>query len=1190
MQIKSIALHEFRYGVQSVQWLVVFGAFFGFGFLMTANGSEFQSVAKGGQVFANSAYTITSLLIAASIFSLFIVPTFVGQAILKDVEHQFEGILFSTPLKKHSFLAGRFTGAFAALSLALAGAPLGLWLGTLWPLVDPVTLGPTPIGMYIYGFFVVILPSVFAPAAIIFSVAVLSRRTLFTYVAALCLLVLYLALGETNAFPAVWDPFMFDVFEEQTQYWTAMERNTLAIGLEGKLLLNRLLWVGLGLGFLTLAYGRFSFERATATKQKRVRCQPKSIPLTQSPSAGVPRKAPSWQPWTAWVQLASRVRFEMGAVVKSMPFLVLSGFSVFLLLVAFQNREVMYGVNAYPLTRLMVGAITSSLVWALLGVLVFYSAEIVGRERKHGFHAIMDALPTPNWVFVIGKLAALLALMGALVVIGVVLAVSLQLLEGSQTIDLVLYVKRCLGYFLFQFACLAILACFFQVLAQSRLVGMVLMGVFLAVTVGSMDFLGIEHPLLTYGLGGFAAPLSDMNGEDRFTKAVQWLHLYWGGMAGLLLLASYVLWNRGIEQPMSYRLRKLRTFTSPGFALASMGFIAVFAASGAHIYFNTNLVNSYFDEDDRNQLRAQFEQRYRPYASLPMPRTTAIQLDVDLFPYQRRVEARGKQILTNKTKQPIEAVHLMFASDANVKNVSLQNGLQLQWDEDYNYFIFKLNTPLQPGETLELTYETHIHQQGFTHHRPDTRLVRNGTFIHDHQITPYIGFNSDVLIEDSKTRRAYGLEPLPRQPNLDDTAEYHNNISRQDSDFISFETTVSTVASQTALSVGDLIETWQEGDRRYFTYRSPVPIRNFFAYLSGEYQVLHERWQGIDIDIFHHPAHRDNLDRMMKGVKDSLAYFGTHFSPYQYKQVRIVEFPAYRTFAQAFPNTIPYSEGIGFVADVGADDIDMPYYVTAHEVSHQWWGHQLVPANTQGASFLNESLAQYSALLVMEEAYGPHQLRRFLKYELDRYLSGRADDAEGELPLYRVEGQEYIHYRKGSLVMYVLRDYLGTAVVNATLQKLLEERAYRSDPYAVSTDFLRILKREAGPEHLSLIEDLFEKITLFDLKLTSFLVERIEDGTFRVTLEIEARKYYADPLGVETEAPLDLGIDIGMFARHPDDTDFSESDVLMLQRVPVTSTTRKLEFSLPQKPTVAGIDPYHKLIDRNVEDNLRQQN
>ena len=165
---------------------------------------------------------------------------------------------------------------------------------------------------------------------------------------------------------------------------------------------------------------------------------------------------------------------------------------------------------------------------------------------------------------------------------------------------------------------------------------------------------------------------------------------------------------------------------------------------------------------------------------------------------------------------------------------------------------------------------------------------------------------------------------------------------------------------------------------------------------------------------------------MLKAMKASLALFGEVFSPYQFKQARIIEFPSYADFAQAFANTIPYSENIGFLAKLSdPDKIDIATYVTAHEIAHQWWAHQIIPANQQGATMLVESFAQYSALLVMEQIYGREQMRRFLKYELDRYLRARGGEVVEELPLARVENQPYIHYQKGSLAMYWLKEVVG---------------------------------------------------------------------------------------------------------------------------------------------------------------------
>ena len=120
--------------------------------------------------------------------------------------------------------------------------------------------------------------------------------------------------------------------------------------------------------------------------------------------------------------------------------------------------------------------------------------------------------------------------------------------------------------------------------------------------------------------------------------------------------------------------------------------------------------------------------------------------------------------------------------------------------------------------------------------------------------------------------------------------------------------------------------------------------------------------------------------------------------------------------------------------DDDPEDVDYPYYVTAHELAHQWWAHQVIGANVQGATMLVETLSQYSALMVMKRKVGDAAMQKFLRYELDRYLLGRSTEQKKELPLARVENQPYIHYRKGSLVMYALQDYLGEETVNRAIR------------------------------------------------------------------------------------------------------------------------------------------------------------
>ena len=261
-------------------------------------------------------------------------------------------------------------------------------------------------------------------------------------------------------------------------------------------------------------------------------------------------------------------------------------------------------------------------------------------------------------------------------------------------------------------------------------------------------------------------------------------------------------------------------------------------------------------------------------------------------------------------------------------------------------------------------------------------------------------------------------------------------------------------------------------------------------------------------------------------------------------------------------------------------------YIGAHEFAHQWWAHQVIGSAQQGSTVLSETLAQYSALMVMEKMYGPDQIRKFLKLELDRYLRSRGMERLEELPLQRVENQPYIHYQKGGLVMYLLRDQIGEEAVNRALRRLIADHAFKSAPYPRSLDLVAALRAEAPADKQALITDLFEKITLYDVKTTSATAAERPDGRWDVTLVVEARKLYADGQGVETEAPLNETFDIGVFSAEPGKPGFEPANVLAMERRVLRSGTQTYRFITATRPTHAGVDPYNKWIDRESDDNV----
>jgi ABC-2 type transport system permease protein len=348
--------------------------------------------------------------------------------------------------------------------------------------------------------------------------------------------------------------------------------------------------------------------------------------------------------------------------------------------------------------------------------------------------------------------------------------------------------------------------------------------------------------------------------------------------------------------------------------------------------------------------------------------------------------------------------------------------------ERFNYRIFTFDTPMAPGEKRRLSFKTELGQKGFRNSGNMTAIVENGTFLNDMEIAPLLGMDRTMLLTDRAKRRKYGLKPAElRMPKLEDDAARQFNLLRKDADWVNSDITVSTLADQTPIAPGYRVSDVTADGRRTARFVTEAPIMDFFSIQSARYAVRHEPYKGVDLSVYYYPGHPWNVDRMIRALKVGLDYDQANFSPYQFRQVRILEFPAFQgAFAQSFANTIPYSEDIGFIFDSrDKSKIDMVTYVTAHELGHQWWAHQVIGAKMQGVTMLDETLAQYSALMAMEKLYGRDQIRKFLKYELDAYLRSRGGETIEEEPLERVEDQAYIHYRKGSLVMYRLKDVIG---------------------------------------------------------------------------------------------------------------------------------------------------------------------
>ena len=1199
----AIALFELRTRLRLVSTYVYFLVFAALaGLWMAAAGGVFQSaniVFGADKVAINSPYALAQTISVLGLLGVIVVAAFMGRAVQQDFETQSFHFFFTTPIRKAQYLGGRFLGAVLVLMLIFLGIAVGLWIGAHWPGVEPSRVGPWSWAAMFEPYLVILLPNVLFLGALFFVMGALGQRMLPVYIAGVAVLLGNLVAGrllrdiDNRTVAALLDPVGTTAQGLVTRYWSAAERNTELIPLARELLWNRALWLAVGVAIFAFGSWRFRMGFATPRLSKRkarkaaARAAAEAAMEQDIRAVALPQVTPR-RTTGAWLaQLPGLVRMYVRETVKNVYFLAIAIAGAAFV---FANAKVvgsLFGTNTYPVTYQVIDFASGTFVLFMLVITAFYAGELVWRERDARMALIADSLPTPTWLGFFAKLATLLLVQALLQLLVMGCGIVIQLFSGYTKLELGQYVYRLFFLQLPDYWMLAALALTIHVLVDNKYLGHFLVVLYYLAEIMAESF---GYDLRLYRFANTPSiTYSDMNGYGHFVPAVRWFQLYWGAFCVLLLVLARLFWVRGVDTGGKVRAAVARArLTTPVVAVAVVAAL-VFVATGGWIFYNTNVLNPYRTEFQQEALRADYEKRYKALAAKPQPKVVASSLAVDIFPHEHRLRFHGRYTLRNKTATPIPELYVLLPERAEVARLETSlPSKQVEFEPAMGWRRYAFADPVPPGATfaldMDITYQAH----GFANNGASRTVVDNGTFVNS-GLLPAIGYQDRGELTEDRDRRKHGLAPRPRMPDLDDPVARMRNYISSDGDWIDFEATVSTDEDQVALAPGYLQKTWVENGRRYFAYRMDVPILNFYAFLSARYAVKKAAWHGrngdhdvdVPIEIYYQPGHEYNLDAMIAAVKDSLDYYTRNFGPYQHRQVRILEFPRYAMFAQSFPNTIPYSEAIGFIAKVNPNDpkdLDYPYYVTAHEVAHQWWAHQVIGGYVQGATMMSETLSQYSALMVMKKKYGDEKMARFLKYELDQYLVGRGTERKQENPLYRNENQPYIHYRKGSVAMYALQDAIGEDNVNRALAAYVKKVGFQEPPYTISRELLAEFRAVTPPEHQPMIEDLFETITLWEDRALSATAKPLGGERYEVTVKVAAKKLRADDAGRQAEVPMNDWIDIGV--------QDAAGKTLATRKEWVKSGESRFTLEVQGRPAKAGIDPVVKRIDRRSDDNL----
>lgn len=1192
-------LISFEFSYQRKQYFFFFGAFL---FLLFG----LFLVKQTYDIDYNSSYKISRQTALVSLGSVFMIMFFVISGVLRERNYQTESLIFTTKLSTFSFFISRFLGVFVFSLLTFSFLYVGLILGLFVLDLDASRIAEFNLSSYLWGWLIFALPNIFICSTIIFSVGLLSKHSLAVYSSAVFIYALYFLCSiffesplmasststsaENLQLAAILDPFGLSAFFEQTIYWTNQEKNNLWISLTGNLLINRSLWMTIGLCTLGFSYKLFSFRNADIRTKKQKKLTEKEKNNLDSEFVFKPIEPNYTSFKTDWNSYLIQTKINLQLIFKSLPFLAVLFIFIVIVLMGGYTRVTnggSYSESLFPVTFILVDSFKEVLKALMLFLVVFYSGEIVWKERELKFNGILEALPVKNTTLFFSKLTVLIALPFVLILVGILLFIGLQISKNYFNFELdvyasVLYYQGIIMIFY------SILALFIQSIAKNKYLGMVLFGCFVMLFGTSLSFgIGIEHPLLQFGKLP-TVDYSNMNGYN--VGGFHYLAVHWILIGLFLAVFSFRMWKRG-EKTISFKDLSSNLFTQKKSNLLLLVAFILPLFSAAFIFYKTNIESEYLTQNKQLDRQETYERKYKKYENLEQLIPVSIFMEMDIFPEKQKYITKVKNVLRNKSSENIYKIFIIEKD--KLSTILLQDAKLIEQDSVLGVRIFEFDKPILPNQEITFSYQITKEIKGF---ETSQSILKNGSYIGLRDFSPILSYTKSWEITDSQERESRNLpKRVEDKINEDDFA--YDDESRIGK--IHFEAIVSTSSDQIAITLGDLIKKWSKNKRNYYHYKTPVVISPSINFFSANYHVEKEDYKGISIEHYSHPSHNFNNQKIMKNIKTALDYCNQNYGKYPFKELRVLEIPAYWDFGGfAHAGTISMVEHKLYLIDPRNEtDFDLITKRTIHEVAHQWWGHLFSPKNIEGASLIVEGFTKYNEAVIMDKIIGKKALFQLGETANKQYFKGRTGNNETELPLYLAKGETYLSYGKNYSVMLSLKDLIGEEKVNQVLKNLVKEHKNKTEFSGTSLDFLEEVYKVTPQKYHSLVDDWFKKRIIYDLKIENVTSKKLENdtrGKYEVTLQIKAKRFETLENEIDSKnekmvsIPINEPISIGLFSVSPSQIskEKESKQIIYLDSKIINQELNTFTFYVDELPLFASIDPFFTRLDKNLEDNF----
>ena len=1138
----------------------------------------------------NSTYQIFFFTSLFSLASLFIVMFFAISGMLRDRRYNMENIIYSTSIKKSQFFWSRYLGVFVSSLLVFTPFLIGYAVAITFSDLDPERLADFSLLSYVWAWLLIVVPNILVCSALVFATSTLSKSNLATYVSAIFIYMLYMissmflnsplmaqsvpATPEGMALAALADPFGIAAFFEQTQFWTPYQKNTQLLSFSGLYMWNRILWVALTTCVLFGTYFLFSFRQVSQKVKKVLTEADKSEKLeTYKPTKGIVGSQ------SQRASFFSLLKIELGGVFKSLPFLGV--ISIWLVIVFMEINSTIndggaYNDSIYPFTNILIDLFTDPLSILSFVLIVFYSGELVWRERSLNFNGIIDATPVANWVLFSSKFMALILLPLLLISSGILVAIGFQISEGYFNFD----VDQYLSMFYYQGTQLIVfsmMALFVQSLVRNKYLGMgitglVILGSFLAPKIG------LEHDMLRFG---FLPRLSynNMTGYSGESSLFNHLSFYWMALASILSLLSFKLWQRGITTSIRFHLKQVLSNWKKWELTILAVFGLVLLTSGGTIYYKNNVVSDYYSSKEVLDYKEAYERKFKQYDELDHLHRVSMKTEVDLYPNEQAYSIKANHILRNKHDHPISK--LFITEKEPLLSIQLENAKLVEHDSLFGTYLFEFNEPVKAHQEVKFKYEIHKALKGY---ETSKEIVANGTYISFRSFEPRLAYRSSLEISDSFEREKRGL------PRIEDESVEDEHLHLSDISFgrLDYETIISTQADEIAIGSGKLLKQWTENGRNYYHYKAENKILPTMAYFSAKYATTKEEFMGISLEQYYHEGHEYNLKDISESTKEALKYCINNFGDYSFDHLRIAEIPGHWPFGGfAHPGVISMVEDRLYLVDTrDSEEFNLVAKRVIHEISHQWWGHTLIPKMVEGGSIFVEGFAKYTEAVILEKMYGKSAIWQLSQTANSRYFRGRAYASTPEPPLYVVDGQSYISYGKNYTIMLALRDLLGEEKLNSVLRSITDRHRNEDDEFGANTlEFIEDLYNVTPPEQHVLIDDWFKRVITYDLSVENTEYKQLDNGQYEINLTLLSKRFETQDDGSSKEIQINEPIAIGLFSKHPSYVN-KKKDIIYLEAHQINNEQMEIKLIVDELPEYVAIDPYGTRCDEDFVDNL----